>query len=174
MRWLCLALALVVAGPGEARSLVRRKKLTLAPLTWDMNVEQAQTALDAAKMAPVDNEIRGYMATDDDHPVVSHTTEPGWSFTPRKGWEGTVHFSWDARAKDYRIDRMVESSGEMSGAALNDELAALADRYGVPAARATHQQTWTRAGTRLTASWSVDDKTRRITLYLYAERGVTP
>jgi hypothetical protein len=166
MRWLCVAFALAASAPAEARMPVRIPKLTLAPLDWGMNVEQAQKALDAAKMAPVYSEIHRYLHMDKDHPHVRHTREPGWTFTPRKGWVGSAHFSWDATAEDYRIDRVTETSGEMSAAALDDEIAALEDRYGLPVATAPQQKTWDRAGTRLDATWSVDDKTRRTRLYL--------
>lgn len=166
MRLVCLAMvvALVGVAPAAARMPVRLPRLTLAPLTWDDNVEQARVALTRAKMAPVYSADRRYMAMTKDHPFVEHTTEPGFSFVPRKGWVGHAHFVWDAALKDYRIDRVVESAEGLSPGALADELAALTNRYGEPQVSKARERSWQQAGTTLGAGWYTDPKTKRSSL----------
>ncbi len=167
MRLACLAIlvALVaVVTPAAARMPVQLPRLTLAPLTWEHNVEQARTALTRAKMAPVYSEDRRYMAITRAHPYVEHTSEPGFSFVPRKGWVGHAHFVWDAVLKDYQIDRIGELAEGLSRGALDDELAALTNRYGEPHTSKAGERAWHQAGTTLSVAWNTNAKTRRSSL----------
>jgi hypothetical protein len=167
MRFVCLAIVLAIVAPAEARMPVRLPKLAFAPLTWDQTVDQAKAALDAAKMAPKDDETRRYMAMTKDQPWVRHTTEPGWRYVPRKGWVGIVHFNGSASTNDYRIDRMIQLAEGLSPGALKDELAAIKNRYGTPAKTTDRTMVWSQSGTTLTVAVSIgDDKLSNIQMIL--------
>jgi len=167
MRFVCLAIVLAIVAPAEARMPVRIPKLAFAPLTWDMTVDQAETALTAAKMAPKDDTTRRYMAMTKAQPWVRHTTEPGWRYVPRKGWIGIVHFNGSASTGDYRMDRMIQLADGLSPGALKDELAAIKDRYGTPTKATDTEMVWSQAGTTLTVGvWIGDDKRSNIRMIL--------
>jgi hypothetical protein len=146
-------------------------QLSFAPLTWDMTVDEAEAALTAAKMAPKNDDTRRYKAMTKDQPWVHHTTEPGWRYVPRKGWVGIVHFNWSAAAKDYRIDKVIQLREGLSPGALDDELTAIKNHYGMPEKQTTTEMVWSQAGTTLTVSVGIgDDKRSNIRMILRLDR----
>lgn len=171
MRFLCVAILLAFVVPAEARMPVALPRpLELAPLGWDLDVEQATKVLEAAKMAPKYDEVRRYMVRTKAEPWVRHTSEPGLSFAPRTGWRGYAHFAWNETAKAYRIDRMHHATDALTPAALKDELAALRARYGTPSSTRDGVWTWSQAGTTLTATWPINSDSKRTSLTIAIRR----
>ena len=166
MRIVCLSLLLAIVHTAAAEPIAPPPALEWSPLAWDLTTDQARAALDKAKMAPKEDDLRRYMAMDKDHPFVEHTTEPGWSFAPRKGWHGNVRFEWSTSAQRYSMHQITLSSEPLAAGALKDELAALTSTYGAPTTPRANQHVWKRDGDQIVAVWNLDPTTRLSVLYV--------